>query len=188
MKISWNPFLKVSLLFVALLLALNISGCATKPKPPFEVKDPENGLVYGNIYIHGREVTEVELREYGKLYIPPFRSPPRVLIFKNGNFVAENLKPGNYYISRFKSNKLEYNLVKDGRYAYQWTFNIEAGATKYIGAYEITDVEPGIFQAGKFKIRSVRHPSERKVLKHMYEITQGTGWQSRVRRKIKSLR
>ena len=37
MKISWNPFLKVILLFVALLFALNISGCATKPKPPFEV-------------------------------------------------------------------------------------------------------------------------------------------------------
>jgi hypothetical protein len=110
------------------------------------------------------------------------------LIFKNGNFVAENLKPANYYISRFKSNKLEYNLVKDGRYAYQWTFNVEPGATKYIGAYEITDIEPGIFQAGKFKIRAVRHPSERKVLKHMYEITQGTGWQSRVQRRIKSLR
>ncbi|MDH5601284.1 MAG: hypothetical protein OEY78_08285, partial [Gammaproteobacteria bacterium] len=140
MKISWNPFLKLSLLFLALLFALNISGCATKPKPPFEIKNAENGIIYGNIYIPGREVTEIELREYGKLYIPPFRSPPRVMVFRNGNFVAENLTPGNYYISRFKSNKLEYNLVKDGRSAYQWVFNVEPAAVKYIGAYEITDI------------------------------------------------
>ena len=188
MKISWNPFLKISLLFVATLLAMNISGCATKPKPPFEVKDPENGMVYGNIFIPGHEVTEIELREYGKLYIPPFVSPPRVMIFRNGNFLAENLKPANYYISRFIANKLEYNLVKTPRDAYQFVFNIEPGEIKYIGAYTVTDIVPGVFTAGKFKIRTVRHPTERKVLQHMYDITEGTGWQSRIQRRIMSLR
>ena len=170
------------------VLTLSISGCATKPKPPFEMKSSENAMIYGNIHIAGHEVTEVELREYGTLYIPPFRKPPRVMIFRNGNFVAENLKPGNYYISRFISKKLEYNLVKDARFSYQWVFNVEPGALKYVGAYEITDVEPGIFQKGKFNVKSVRHPTERKVLKHIYEITEGTGWQARVDRRIKSLR
>lgn len=188
MKICRNSYLKFTVIITTLIMVFNMSGCATKPKPPFEIKSAENGMIYGNIYIPGHEVTQVELREYGKLYIPPFRTPPRVMIFRNGNFVAENLPPANYYISRFVSKKLEYNLVKDARSSYQWVFNVAPGSVKYVGAFEITNVEPGIFQKGKFNIRAVRHPSERKVLKHMYEITQGTGWQSRIERRIKSLR
>lgn len=188
MKISSKPFSKLGIIVGLIIVALSITGCATKPKPPFEVMSPENGLIYGNIHIPGHEVTEIELREYGKFYMPPFRTPPRVMIYRNGNFIAENLRPANYYISRFKANKLEYNLVKDSRSSYQWVFNVEPGAVKYVGAYEITDIEPGLFQKGKFNIRAVRHPTERKVLKHVYEITEGTGWQSRIQRKIKSLR
>ena len=58
----------------------------------------------------------------------------------------------------------------------------------YVGAYQITDITPGIFVKGKFNLRLARHPTERKVLKHMFEITQGTAWQSRIGRRIKSLR
>ena len=171
-----------------LVLLLSLGGCATKPRPPFEIKSPENGLIYGHIYIPGHEVTEIELREYGRFYLPPFSVPPRVMIFRNGNFMAENLTPGSYYISRFVSKKLNYTLVKDNRSAYQSIINVEPGMVKYVGAFKITDVTPGIFVQGDFNIRTVRRPSERKVLKHMFEITQGTGWQTRIQRRIKSLR
>jgi len=183
MKIS-----KYVMIAVAFVLLLNLGGCATKPKPPFEIISPEKGMIYGNIYIPGHEVTEIELREFGKFYLPPFIQPPRVMIFRNGNFIAENLEPGNYYISRFVSKKLFYTLVKDSRSAYQWTVTVEPGAVKYVGAFEITDVTPGVFVKGDFKIRLARHPTERKVLKHMFQITQGTGWQTRIERRIKSLR
>lgn len=188
MKISKNLAVKVGTIITGLVLLLNISGCAVKPRPPFEVSSPEMGIIYGNIHIAGHEVTEVELREFGRLYVPPFVVPPRVMIFRNGDFVAENIPPGDYYISRFVSKKLIYPLVKDGTSAYQWIIHVEPGATTFVGAYEITDVDPGIFVKGNFNIRTVRHPSERKVLKHMYKITQGTRWQSRIDRRIKSLR
>lgn len=184
MKISVNLLLQVGII----LAALTLSGCAIKPKPPFEITSPENGMLYGNVHIPGHEVTEIELREYGKLYIPPFIVPPRVMIFRNGDFVAENLKPGNYYISRFVSKKLFYTLVKDATSAYQWVVKIEPGSIKYMGSFEITDVKPGLFVKGDFNIREVRHPSERKVLKHIYEVTEGTGWQARIDHRIKSLR
>ncbi|MDH5396166.1 MAG: hypothetical protein OEW97_07805 [Gammaproteobacteria bacterium] len=179
-----NLWLQVGII----LAALTLSGCAIKPKPPFEITSPENGMLYGNVHIPGHEVTEIELREYGKLYIPPFIVPPRVMIFRNGDFIAENLKPGNYYISRFVSKKLFYTLVKDSKSAYQWVVKIEPGSIKYMGSFEITDVTPGLFVKGDFSIREVRHPSERKVLKHIYEVTEGTGWQARVDHRIKSLR
>ena len=188
MKISKNPFIKYGLVISVFVLLLSLAGCATKPKPPFEVSSPEKGMIYGNVRIPGHEVTEVELREFGKFYLPPFIKPPRVMVFRNGNFIAENLKPANYYISRFVSKKLFYSMVKDERSAYQWTINVEPGSTKYVGAFEITDVTPGLFEKGNFNIRTVRHPSERKVLKHMFEVTQGTGWQSRIERRMKSLR
>jgi len=188
MKISRKLLMRFGMIVVTLLLVANISGCATKPKPPFEISSPEKGMIYGNIRIAGHEVTEIELREYGKFYLPPFATPPRVMIFRNGNFMAENLAPGNYYISRFVSKKLFYTLVKDERSAYQWIIKVEPGSAKYVGAFEITDVTPGLFVRGDFNIREVRHPSERKVLKHMYQVTQGTGWQARIKRKIMSLR
>ena len=188
MKKSNNLFLKFGMIAMALVLLLNLSGCATKPKPPFEIISPEKGMIYGNVHIPGHEVTEIELREFGKLYLPTFVEPPRVMVFRNGNFVAENLDPGDYYISRFVSKKLFYSLVKDGQSAYQWIIHVPPGSVAYFGAFEITDVTPGIFVKGEFNIRSVRHPSERRVLKHMFEITQGTGWQARIQRRIKSLR
>ena len=188
MKISTNQFLKFGMIVITLGLVLNLSGCAVKPKPPFEIVSPEMGMIYGNIHIAGHEVTEIELREFGRLYIPPFVVPPRVMIFRNGNFIAENIAPGDYYISRFVSKKLIYPLVKDGTTAYQNIIHVEAGSAVYVGAYKITDITPGIFVKGKFNMRMVRHPSERKVLKHMFQITQGTGWHSRIGRRIMSLR
>ena len=188
MKISKNRFLKFGMIVTALILLVNLGGCAVKPKPPFEIKSPEMGMIYGNIHIAGHEVTEIELREFGRLYIPPFSSPPRVMIFRNGNFIAENIPPGNYYISRFISKKLIYPLVIDGRSSYQNIIQVKPGSAVYVGAYEITDVTPGIFVKGKFNLRIVRHPTERKVLKHMFDVTEGTAWQSRIKRRIMSLR
>ena len=175
-------------LIVLCVLVIGLSGCATKPRPPFEVISPDKAMIYGNIQIPGHEVTEIELREFGKFYLPPFITPPRVMVFRNGNFLAENLEPGNYYISRFISKKLTFPLVKDSTSAYQNIFSLQPGEVEYIGSYVVTNVKPGIFTQGDFRIRSVRHPSERKVLKHMYYVTEGTGWQAMIDRRIKSLR
>ena len=185
MKKSMYRSFHCALLVIAVLL---MGGCAAKPTPPYEIISPEMGLVYGNVRIPGHEVTEIELREFGKFYLPPFIVPPRVMVFRNGNFVAENLTPGNYYISRFVSKKLLYTLVKDERSAYQWIINVEPGSIEYVGSFEITNIHPGLFTKGNFNIRTVRNPSERKILKHMYDVTRGTGWQARIDRRIKSLR
>lgn len=178
---------RVLLLGVA-ILGLVLGGCAAKPTPPYEIESPELGMIFGNIHIPGREVTEIELREYDKFYLPPIITPPRVMIFRNGNFVAENLKPGDYYISRFASGKLYYTLVKDTRSAYQNIIRVEPGSVNFVGSFKITDVEPGVFTKGKFNYKQVRFPSERNLLKHMYQVTQGTGWQARIEQRIKTLR
>ena len=186
MKISTSRLLKNVIIFIA--LSVSMVGCTLKPRPPFEVESPEKSMIFGNIRIQGHEVTSIGLREFGRFYMPPFVVPPRVMTFKNGDFVAENLKPGNYYISDFVSKKTNYTLVNDGRSAYQWIITVEPGALVYVGAFAISNVSKDKAYKGDFNIRTVRHPSERVVLKHLFELTKGTGWQNRVDRRIKSLR
>lgn len=185
MKVSTKWLVKYT---ISIVLAMSLIGCTVKPAPPFEITSPDRGMIYGNIRILGHEVTEIELREFGRFYMPPFSASPRVMVYRNGNFVAENLVPGNYFISRFVSNKLLYTLVNDERSAYQWIIKVEPGSIKFAGTFEIADVTPNEFKKGKFNIKSVRHPSERKVLHHIFQITEGTGWQSKIKRRIKSLR
>jgi len=185
---SKKQFFHFFTIITVLGMSMVLFGCATKPRPPFEISSPEMAMIYGNIHIPGHEVTEIELREFGKFYLPPFIKPPRVMVFRNGNFIAENLAPGSYYVSRFISKKLIFPLVKDSDSAYQKVFNLQPGELEYLGSFVVTNVKPGLFTQGDFRIRSVRHPSERRVLKHMHDVTEGTGWQARVDLRIKSLR
>jgi len=185
MKRTSSRLLKYVIMYIA--VSVTMVGCTLKPRPPFEVESPEKSMLFGNIKIQGHDVTSIGLREFGRFYLAPFVVPPRVMTFKNGNFVAENIKPGSYYISDFISDNTKYTLVNDGRSAYQWIITVEPGSLIYVGSYTIDNISKDKAFKGDFNLKTVRHPTERVVLKHLFEITKGTGWQARVDRRIKSL-
>lgn len=176
---------KLKLLAVMVCLGI-FYGCASKA-PPGELRNGDASMIYGHISVSDDEINNIELREYGKVYIPPFINPPRVLVFKNGNFMAENLPPGNYYIARLSSRKTDYTLVNDLQTSYQWVIKVLPSSSQFVGAYHITNIEPGNFARGKFDFRSSLQPTERRILKHMYEVTSGTAWQTLIERRIKEL-
>ena len=60
MKMSKDQFFKFGILFLLLGLVLNLGGCATKPKPPFEISSPEKAMIYGNIHIPGQTMLVFE--------------------------------------------------------------------------------------------------------------------------------
>ncbi len=172
---------------VFLLFPVFVIAACAKPAPPFEIKEANRSMIFGHVTAP-EKVTEVELREYGKFYISPFIKPPRVLIYNNGHFMAENLKPGKYIISAFNTKKSEFVLVNSRRTAYQEIIHVEPGEAKFIGSYRITDIKRGLLDKGEFDVRHTRKPSERRVLKDLFHITRGTAWQAMLEHRLQELR
>ena len=173
-----------------LFLLLVLGGCSSIGAgiaPPEEIKSPEMGMIFGNIQAPER-VTEVTLREYGKIYIRPFNRPPRVLIYENGDFMAENLKPGKYIFSSMATLSKRYNLVQKKIDAYQRIVTVHPGELVYIGSFALFDLHPGDRHKEKFKILMMRKPDERTVIKKLYEKSVGTGWQDLFARRLMELR
>lgn len=174
-----------------LLLALTglMLGCAvgTNKVPPADVKNREAGFVYGYVEADNDFIERVDILEYGKIYVPPFQMPPRVLVFDNGMFMAENIPPGRYVISSFRSDRNNYNMVRDKRHAYQRIFRVEPGEMEYVGSFNLRVTRKGVIEFGDFKVTEILRPGEREVLRELYHLTEGTAWQNRIARRLKEL-
>lgn len=171
---------------VSLWILLQTLTACNVLAPPAEVQSPELGMVFGNIKT-SEQIERIEFREFGKFYLPPFRVPPRVMVFDNGDFMVENLKPGKYYIAAVYSRFKDFTLVKDNRTAYQNVIIVEPGAIKYAGSYVIHEVADAARFRQNLILRKVRKPAEREILKNLYVVTEGTGWQTRIDRRMHEL-
>ncbi len=175
-------------IFLISLLALSAcSSIGVGIAPPEEIKSPEMGMIFGNIQAPDR-VTEVSLREYGKVYIRPFNRPPRVLIYENGDFMAENLKPGKYIFSSMTTLNDRYNLVQKKIDAYQRIVTVHPGELVYIGSFQLFDLRTEDRHRENFKVLRMRKPDQRTIIKRLYAKSAGTGWQDLFARKWMELR
>jgi len=172
---------------IGAVVAMLVMTACSIPAPPDEIRIPGNSMIFGHIDAP-EEIIEVELREYGRFYIPPFVKLPRVMIFNNGHFMAENLAPGKYFISAFNSNHNDFVLVNDKRTAYQDVIVLKEDEAKYIGSYRISNVQAGLLDRGDFDIRKTRKPSERRIIRHLFHVTEGTAWQAMLQKRIMELR
>ena len=166
--------------FIAVLL----SACAAPP-PPYDILSPENALVYG--YVESEDPIDlVEFHKFGEVYIPPFKTPPRVLIFRNGNFMAENIKPGKYYLAAFYSNLKKFSMVSNKQAAYQIIVDVKPGSLTYIGSHRIYKKHNQKNEDNP-DIKQILNPGERQILRDIYQVTAGTGWQAKVARRLQDL-
>lgn len=174
--------------FMATVMLL--SGCMIISKgnpPPDEPINQDSALIFGYVEAENDNIEQVDFVEFGKVYIPPFRKIPRVLIFDNGMFMAENVNPGKYVIAGFRSGRNHYNMTRSKRQSYQNVFRIESGEMKYLGSYNVRVTQKGKIDFGKFQVTAIQRPGERDVLKHLYKVTEGTAWQNRIARRLKEL-
>lgn len=171
------------------LLAISIglvTACATKA-PPNDIISPERAMVYG--YVESKfPIDSIDFHEYGVTYIVPFKRPPRVLVFKDGYFMAENIKPGKYYISGFYSGRKVYALVNSKQSAYQLVINVLPGSLQYVGSHRIVVHKRRLLTRGDFEVEQIQRPGERDALKRFFHVTAGTGWQKKIARRMKELR
>ncbi len=174
--------------FLLVSLVAGCAGLARTSAPPNNIKLNDSGFIYGYVEATNDAIDRVTLVEYGRIYIPPFTQPPRVLVYNNGVFMAENIKPGRYVISGFRSSRNNYNLARSKRDAYQKIFRVMPGEMQYVGAFNVKVTKKGDLRFGKFKITELQRPGERDVLKELYHATEGTAWQDKIARRLKQLR
>jgi len=156
--------------------------------PPNDISANDSGFIYGYVEAENDLIDRVDLLEYGRVYVPPFNKPPRVLVYNKGFFMAENIKPGRYILSGFRSSRNFYNLARSKQNAYQRIFRVMPGEMEYVGAYFVKVTKQGDLRFGKFDIRELQRPGERDVLKELYHVTEGTAWQDKIARRLKQLR
>ena len=170
------------------LQALVACGVASRlSTPPQEIKSADSAIVYGYVEADNDIIEQVDFVEYGKVYVSPFKFPPRVLVFDNGMFMAENIKPGTYVIASFRSEHNFYNLTRSQRQFYQRIFRIEPGEVQYLGSFNLHITKKGRIDFGDFKVTEIQRPGERDVLKHLFHVTEGTAWQNKIARRLKEL-
>jgi hypothetical protein len=172
--------------FTLALLLAGLVACST-PAPPNDVYSKDYAMIYGSVLADDK-ITEVDFFEYGKTYIRPFTRVPRVLVYDNGTFMAENIRPGKYIIAGFRSGeKNQYNLVRSGQQAYQHIIHVKAGELKYVGSYRIHVTKSRLIGKGNFEVEEVLRPGERQILRNLQVVTEDTGWQKMIERRLKEL-
>lgn len=174
-----------------ILVAWMLASCTVVSRgspPPDDIAMDDAALVYGYVEAEDDVIEQVDLLEFGKVYIPPFRKPPRVMVFDNGMFLAENIKPGKYVLAGFRSERNHYNMARSKRKAYQHIVNIKPGDMEYIGAYNVRVTRKGRIEFGDFTVTALQRPGERDILKHLYQVTEGTAWQNKIARRLRQLR
>lgn len=164
------------------------SALSRGDSPPSDMNSPDSAFVYGYVEADNDSIEQVDFVEYNQVYVPPFKLPPRVLVFDNGMFMAENIKPGNYVIAGYRSSRNNYSLTTSKRQAYQHIFHIQPGDMRYLGSYNLHVTERGRISYGEFKVTDLQRPGERDVLKYLYQVTEGTAWQNKIARRLKELR
>ena len=180
-------------LIITTLWALVLTGCSLLEKaeaPPADIGNAKSAIVYGYVEAEGDFIERVDFVRYGEFYAPLVNEAPRVLVYDNGMFMAENILPGKYYIAGFRSERNHYNMSRNKRESYQRIVHVEAGDVKYVGSFHVRLI-PGEEHSRRrkdFKISMLQRPGERDVLKHLYIVTEGTGWQNKIRRRISELR
>jgi hypothetical protein len=134
-------------LAAALLAAL---GCAGGPRP-IQAPSATGSLIYGSIDLPDEVADQIHwlhIYKVGEVYVPPFKTPIQARVFANGDFYAENVSPGKYFVHHiaagFEAFYFYAGKMSDvERTALAHTVDVSAGSLTYLGRYRIHDWKPG---------------------------------------------
>lgn len=175
-------------LYLSMQLLTACSALSRGDAPPADMNSPDAAFVYGYVEADNDTIEKIDFLKYKDIYMAPFKSPPRVMVFDNGMFMAENIKPGNYVISAIHTPRNNYNLTNSKREAYQHIYHILPGDMYYLGSFNLRVTQRGRISYGEFRMTELQRPGERDVLMYLYHVTDGTIWQYKIERRLKELR
>jgi len=181
--------------FVAVLLMI-VAGCGSnqiqlgKPWQLPEPTGPEDALIIGYVIIGDKEdpltPEYVRILGKGKVYggMGLKGIGEKTDVFSDGRFVAR-VKPGVFNFNAFYANKTMYQVATDAKTAV-W-FTVAPGQIYYVGSYHAKHTRADRpWRPGEFSTERIDKPSERELLQWLLTVSQGTGWEARVRRRTGS--
>jgi hypothetical protein len=149
------------LLVVVLLVGCASSGGAVKPATP------ANAMIYGRIALPEPvrdEIQWITVYRLGDVYAPPFKKPPKVRYFPNGDFYSENLKPGKYYVHHVVAGMEAFYLyppdIGEGKaMVLDRVVEVGPGEIAYLGTHRVHDWKRGVQskmspRVGSFRLMS----------------------------------
>jgi hypothetical protein len=149
---------------VGLLLAsAALSGCVSRGGP-VKPASPSRAMVYGHLDLPVEvrdEIQWIHLYNLGEVYAPPFKKPPVARFFPNGDFFAENVKPGKYYVHHLAAGfEAFYLYPPDMSEAKQVVLDrvveVQAGQIAYLGNHRIHHWKRGVSSKLSPKVGNVR--------------------------------
>jgi hypothetical protein len=148
--------------WIWIVLAL-ATGCASHSGPP-QAATPSTAMVYGHLDLPEDvrdEIQWIHVYELGAVYVPPFKTPVVARFFPNGDFYAENLKPGKYYVHHLVAGFEGFYLyppdMREGKaIILDRVVEVGPGAIAYLGNHRIHEWKRGLSSKLSPEIGGVR--------------------------------
>ena len=217
---------------ILLLVTALVAGCASRTGP-VEAASASKAMVYGHLDLPEPvrdEIQWIHIYTLGEVYAPPFKKPVVARFFPNGDFYAENVKPGEYYVHHVVAGFEAFYLyppnmkqgkemildrvveVKEGQLAhlgnhrvYDWKRGVSSKLSPKIGGVRLLSQTPGagpepipnfmnhssVMTAGSGTFSMERTSSaagEKRVLEHILQEVQETGWDTRIEARLQAIR
>ena len=67
------------------------------------------------------------------------------------------------------------------------TASVAAGQLKFVGSFLYEEKGGGVFSRGSFDLKPTNKPSELEMLGRLNSVSDGTGWESSIRSRIRKL-
>jgi hypothetical protein len=124
----------------------------------------EAAMVYGHLELPQQvqgEIQWIHVYNLGETYAPPFKKPPAVRFFPNGDFYVEGVKPGKYYVHHVVAGFEAFYLypadIGEAKQAVtDRVVEVQAGQLAYLGNHRIEEWKPGAQSKMSPRVGSVR--------------------------------
>jgi hypothetical protein len=150
-------------LLTCLTAASGLGGCASGGGP-IRAASPSNAMIFGHLElpepVRG-EIMWIHVYEVGTVYAPPFKKPVVARFYPNGDFFAEGVAAGQYYVHHVVAGFEAFYLypadISEAKQAVlERAVEVRAGEVAYLGNHRIEGWKPGVQSKLSPKVGNVR--------------------------------
>jgi len=174
-----------SLAILVVVLSVALASCGRQSIRPLDSES--SGAIIGNLKVPGG-YSYINLYKLGVIYAAPFKSPPQAFADENGNFIFENLSPGQYYLVNVSDGHQVYVIASSAEEIKKNLIEVKAGQIVFIGAFLFTNIKKPLLAANTFEITRVNTPDEKTIIKELIPHAKNTGWDTRLEAKLRALK